>query len=89
MSHSKESTSGDGKGILLLLIISAVGGVVAGSMWIGRNKDLFEQAIYLGGALTVLGLGYGYVSKSAIRYLLFVLGGFGLGLMLRGFATML
>jgi len=57
-------------------------------MLINYNEEFFERMIYAGGAMTVLGIGYGSVIKNAFRVLLFMIGGLGLGLMLRGFAAM-
>lgn len=89
MSHSKQPASRDGKGLFVLVVICVVFGIGVGSMMIDQDQDRFELAIYAGGALTVLGIGYGFVIKNSFRVLLFALGGFGLGLLLRGFATML
>jgi len=88
VSHSKDSKSRDGKGIFVLVVLCTVVGIGGGTMLINYNEEFFERMIYAGGAMTVLGIGYGSVIKNAFRVLLFMIGGLGLGLMLRGFAAM-
>ena len=90
MSHaSGKQPSGDGRWMLFLAFIGGVGGGAVGDIWIRRNEDLIMWAILSGLALSVLGLGYSIVIRNPFRYLLVVLGGFGSGLIARGYLGMM
>lgn len=89
MSHSKDKgPSGDARWLLLLGFMGSIGGIVAADMWVRRNDDLLLWAVLIGLFMTVLGIGYAIVIKNPSRFLLMVLGGFGLGLLVRGYLAM-
>lgn len=88
MDPSEEKTPGDPLWITVILVLGAVIGILFASIWIDRNEHLFRLAIYLGGGLAVLAGGPGLAIRNPVRYALLLLGGFGLGLLLRGFAEM-
>lgn len=89
MSHSKDTgPSGDFRWMLILSLLGGVGGTVVADMVVRRNPDLLSWVIVGGMVLTVLGIGYAMRIENSVRYLLVVLGGAGIGLILRGYLAM-
>jgi hypothetical protein len=83
-----EGTPGDGQAVVLIIVIATIGGIITADMWLRKHADTLVWAIMIGGLLTVLGIGYSIVIKNPFRFALALVGGVGLGLFLRGFASM-
>lgn len=90
MSHAsgKRGPTSDVLWLCVLFVIGNVGGIILADMWIRNNEKTLIWAVIGGLSLTVLGAGYAIVIKNPFRFLLIVVGGVGVGLMVRGYLAM-
>lgn len=89
MSHSRDKgPSGDFRWMFILSLLGGVGGTAIADMAVRKDPDLLSWVIVGGMVLTVLGIGYAMRIENSVRYLLAVLGGVGVGLIIRGYLAM-